>query len=957
MVAMAAPTAPPWLPWLLAPPCRRARGYPARIPHGPVWSALARALLLGPAAGDALMPTMAASRRAGPRRRVVPPACVEGRGRAPGARRGAARGGAAKHGLHGAGPELQWHDPCPWLALMDPAAPAMPMAAHPDEEEEEEHGEHGAYGGDPPEASRSCLPRRSPPPPTFKCVRPPSRVRGLARRSGSAGYLIVIDDIWSKDAWENINYALPKNNCDSKIITTTRLNDIAKICCSSEGDVLYSMKPLGSVDAKKLFFERLSGSNDKCPAHLIDVSDKILGKCDGVPLALISISGLLSIKPQTLDEWDRVHNSIGHGLGKCPDVRSMIQILSLSYFDLPHHLKTCLLYISVYPEDSIIDKRSLIRRWISEGFIQEEHGYTPYALGERCFNELINRSLIQARNLNMYGEVTACQVHDTILDIIISKSEEENFVTVFDDNYQILGKHSKVRRISLQAKSHEKVCILTHLDLSHVRSVKVVGHSVEQPLWPEFRFLRVLDLQGCIEVEGYHLVDIGNLFQLRYLCLRRTGVCELPEQITKLQYLETLDLKETKVTKLPDGIDAMRRLVYLAVDKAVKLPGGAGRMTALEDLDCVDILKQSIDFTRELGQLKNLRNVRFVLHSDCSIAVAGNRYKEYLHNTLSSLSKLGHLQSLSINIEGECKEDFCLDSEGYPGCLRKLEIKWGYISKIPNWVGCLINLQLLVLYVKEFHVEDILALGRLPVLVYFRLVAHESFQGKRFTIRASDGFQHLKQFDFGFTVPVMFDVGAMPKLEKLTLLFSIRSLTFDMLVGENGDFPFGVQHLSSLQSVHSVVCWSENAMDHWITEKIVLMEKKGFSKGIEMADMIFTLAAATTSLLDAKLRQDPSRGQLYSFKRAIHTHPKFQELDHVMTWTIIENFATFAYDACLIYLRSFRLPILLRCYRHKPNVIATQDKATFNNIIRTILEDTTDAVTMRWIEDNAHAAT
>ena len=129
-------------------------------------------------------------------------------------------------------------------------------------------------------------------------------------------YLIVIDDIWSKDAWKTVNCALCKNNKDSKIITTTRMHDVAKACCSSDADFVYRMKPLGSAASKKLFFQRLYGSIDKCPDYLKDISYKILEKCDGLPLAIVSISGLLANKPQTEDEWDRVQNSIGRGLGK-----------------------------------------------------------------------------------------------------------------------------------------------------------------------------------------------------------------------------------------------------------------------------------------------------------------------------------------------------------------------------------------------------------------------------------------------------------------------------------------------------------------------------------------------------------------------------------------------------------------------------------------------------------------
>lgn len=607
-----------------------------------------------------------------------------------------------------------------------------------------------------------------------------------------ARYLIIVDDVWDVQTWDIIKGAFPKSNSGSRIITTTRIHEVAKSCSASCGGRVYTLSPLSTMDSERLFFKMVFNSSEQCPSHLKRVFDKILQKCGGLPLAIIAISGLLVANTYE-DQWEQVYSSIRHGLGSSPAVERTMRILLLSYFDLTPCLKSCLLYLSVFPEGYAIKKERLIMRWIAEGFIPEEHGHTLYESGERCFKELINRNLIQPGEINKFGEVETCRVHGIILDFLVSMSNQDNFVTLIGVPGVNPEPQNKVRRLSLQGDYE----IPADLILCNARSLSVFGGCVKMPSLLKFGHLRILDLEGSGEADQL-LAEIGGLFHLKYLRLK-SKVGKLPQQIAELQSLQSLEICESNATtEIPSAINQLTRLVRLVINDETILPDEIGGLKALQVFRGISVNTQSTNFVQQLCLLSNLMelSISFINY------YAGDNWKENQEEMVNSICRLGeaNLHVLHITINEGADEIFEESWSPAPLSLRELVIELGIVSSVPRWIGSLVNLQKLAVPMWEVGEEDMVILGSLPDLRHLSLtaLAAGSKEG-RLSVAQSHGFPSLISFQIGgeeCALGLAFEAGSMPKLQNLELEFDAEETSSVT----NGGFDFGIKHLPCLTS-------------------------------------------------------------------------------------------------------------------------------------------------------------
>ncbi|RWR84258.1 Disease resistance protein [Cinnamomum micranthum f. kanehirae] len=558
-------------------------------------------------------------------------------------------------------------------------------------------------------------------------------------------YLVVIDDIWSTKAWDDLKLILPDTGkSKSRVMLTTRIKDVA--VHADPVSRLHEMRLLNDNEGWELFMKKVfPGENPSaaCPSELEETGREIFAKCGGLPLAILVLGGLLATKEKTFREWSNVLKCVPRHLTESSE--GCMEILALSYRDLPYYLKSCFFYLGLFQEDYEISSKILIRLWIAEGFIQQRDGELMEDVAECYLEELVSRSMIQVVAKKSNGSVDKCRVHDLLRDLSITEARQNNFFTIYKDNgtsssstsVRRLAFHGNVDGYDTSKGSTESLRSILYFSDSEVPLSKLLN---TRP-----KLLRVLKT-AFVDFSKVTLPkDIGVFAHLRYLEIG--SHFPLPSSIGNLSNLQTLHVGGSAT--LPNAISNLKQLRHLqALWSDID---GHPRLENLRNL-CTLYIGAGSWIKDGLDELTNLRELK----------ITGG-ISSY-HKALSdSVQKLRNLQLLDLQAANSCPTFM-----PFTGHLHLYEMYLvGKIGKIPELPP---NLAKLTLNGSELQEDGISTLEKLSNLKILKL-CFESYISKKM-ICSSGGFPRLEFLllvQLSIIEELIVEEGAMPVIKSVTL--------------------------------------------------------------------------------------------------------------------------------------------------------------------------------------------
>lgn len=472
-------------------------------------------------------------------------------------------------------------------------------------------------------------------------------------------FLLFMDDVWNAETWKTIENSLPRSNRMGKVVITSRDEKVAR-----QANHLREPHRLRVQDSKEsweLLQLKVFGKLEECPPELEEIGSHIAMQCEGIPLAIVVMAGILVEKyPRTSDmknQWENMSASLSI-YTKYDNV--VENVIALSYDQLPLELRDCFLYLGIFPVNTEIPTWKLIRLWVAEGFIQKKIEKTLEEVAEDNLKALIKKNLVTVDKKTAKGDVKTCRVHDMIREFCkneagvtkhnlfqeVEKSSDGVFhPSVFGiRNYRRLCIHSNV--VDFLRKRPRGPWVVSFLCFS--KDAVTLPPEYNSSIPDSFNLLRVLDVNP-IKFTKFPF-KLTQLTHLRYIALSGDNFASLPQAVVELWNLQTIRVDTASRTfEIEADIWNMMQLRHLKTKAAI-------------------IINKEVK--GEAGE--NLQTLSMLSAHCCT---------EDVFNRALNLKELGIRGKLSILLDTNLKQLVCLQKL----CLvHDVFPEWNYLSPLPR---------------------------------------------------------------------------------------------------------------------------------------------------------------------------------------------------------------------------------------------------------------------------------
>ncbi|XP_027174479.1 putative late blight resistance protein homolog R1B-17 [Coffea eugenioides] len=393
----------------------------------------------------------------------------------------------------------------------------------------------------------------------------------LKQKLGKKRYLIVLDDVWDIEAWNALKDSFPENKDGNAVIITSRIRGVAP---QDKSVKELPLRQLTHDESWRLLKQKLCPRNYLLLPKLCELRMQIGEKCQGLPLTIVILAGILSNIGQ--DGWEDVVESLSAHTVSTTD--QCTATLELSYDHLPDRLKPCFLYLGAFPEDQEYTPKSLIQLWVAEGFVRKSQIKSSEDVANDYMMDLTGRSLIMVSKTSSIGGVKACRVHDLLHEFCLTKAKGDNFfqlVRRYNELYTLHIPHYLRRLCIYSEPEHIRE---SRLFSPTIRSLLFFAHgktnqekSFHEKKWFDhsfifhaFKLVRVLDLSQ-IHLGFTFPREIELLVLLRYLAVM-VDMLSIPSSIANLLNWETFIVRSGMSISLPDTIWNLKKLRHLHID-------------------------------------------------------------------------------------------------------------------------------------------------------------------------------------------------------------------------------------------------------------------------------------------------------------------------------------------------------------------------------------------------------